>query len=76
MAPLPCDTVAKIIFIDEAVRARRRAHERELTERCIEIVQLNLAFALAQFANGPESERPVRARQIRQLGEVLEYVTG
>ena len=68
--------MAKVIFIDDAVRARRRAQEREVTERCIEIVQLNLAFALAQFANGPEDERPVRARQIRQLGEILEYVTG
>ena len=67
--------MAKVIFIDDAVRARRRAEERELSERCIEIVQLNLSLALHRFAHGPEEERSVRARQIRQLGEVLEYVT-
>lgn len=68
--------MAKVILIDDAVRARRRAQEREVTERCIEIVQLNLGWALAQFANGPPEERPVRARQIRPLGEILEYVSG
>ena len=67
--------MAKIIFIDDAVRARRRAEEREVTERCIHIVQLNLTLALHRFAHGPEDERSVRARQIRQLGEVLEYMT-
>ncbi len=67
--------MAKILFIDDAVRARRRAEEREMTERCIEIVQLNLTLALHRFSTGPEDERAVRARQIRQLGEVLEYVT-
>ncbi len=64
-----------MIFIDDAVRARRRAQEREVTERCIEIVHLNLALALHRFKNGPEHERTVRARQVRQLGEVLEYIT-
>ncbi len=67
--------MAEILFIDDAVRARRRAAERETMERCIEIVQLNLTFALHRFSHGPEDERRVRARQIRQLGEVLEYVT-
>ncbi len=67
--------MAKILFIDDAVRARRRAAERETMERCIEIVHLNLALALHRFSSGPEDERSVRARQIRQLGEVLEYVT-
>ncbi len=67
--------MAKVIFIDDAVRARRRAEERDLNERCVEIVQLNLSLALHRFSHGPEDERAVRARQIRQLGEVLEYIT-
>jgi hypothetical protein len=67
--------VAKVIFIDDVARARRRANEREVTERCIEIVQLNVALALHHFQHGPESERAVRARQIRQLAEMLEYMT-
>lgn len=67
--------MAKIYFIDDAVRSRRQAAQREVDERCIEIVRLNLTLALHHFNHGPEEERPVRARQIRQLGEILEYMS-
>jgi len=66
--------MAEIISIEDVARARRRALERQTTERCIEIVRLNLGLALHRFSAGPEEERPVRARQIRQLGEILEYI--
>lgn len=67
--------MAKVYYIDDAVRSRRREQERAVMERCVEIVRLNLALALHHFDHGPEAERPVRARQIRQLGEVLEYMS-
>lgn len=67
--------MAKILFIDDAARSRRQARERAITERCVEIVRLNLALALHHFDHGPAGERPVRARQVRQLGEILEYLS-
>ena len=66
--------MADIIHIEDVARARRRAHERDINERCIEILQVNLTLTLHQFSTGDEAERPVRARQLRQLGELLEYV--
>jgi len=39
------------------------------------ILEANLQWTLHLFASGPEAERTLRARQIRQLAELLEYVT-
>lgn len=60
----------------DVLRARRRARERELTARCVQIIETNLRLTLHLFATGPEEERAVRARQMRQLAELLEYVVG
>jgi len=68
--------MAEIIPIAEVRRARRRQREREYTRTCIDIIEANLDLALQLFATAPSAERPVRARQIRQLAELLEYVTG
>ena len=38
------------------------------------ILELNLRYAVAGFSAATEADRPVRARQIRQLAELLEYV--
>ncbi len=67
--------MAEIISIDDVARARRQAVERQTRERCIEIVEINLRLALHHFSHGPEGDRPVRARQMRQLAELLEYIT-
>jgi len=68
--------MADVISFIDVVRERRRARERAATEACLHILEANLHLALHLLAAGPEHERPVRARQIRQLGELLEYVTG
>ncbi len=67
--------MADIISLADVSKARRQALERETTERCVEIIELNLALALQRFSQGPDAERGVRARQIRQLGEVLEFIS-
>ena len=39
------------------------------------ILEANLQLALHVFATAPAEEKPIRARQLRQLAELLEYVT-
>ena len=68
-------SMAEVISFGHIVRARRRAREREATEACIQILEANLQLSLHLFATGPEAERALRARQLRQLAELLEYIT-
>jgi hypothetical protein len=44
-----------------------------LTERCVEILELNLRFTLDLFDRGDEEHRTVYARRLRRLSELLEY---
>ena len=67
--------MAEIISLPRAIRERRRARERAATEACVHILEANLQLTLHLFSAGPTDERAVRARQIRQLAELLEYVT-
>lgn len=67
--------MADVISFNEIARDRRRARERAATEACIHILEANLQLTLHMFATAPERERPLRARQMRQLAELLEYVT-
>lgn len=66
--------MAEVISFSDVVRARRRARQQRETEACVQIIEANLRLALGLFSNGAEPDRPVRARQIRQLSELLEYV--
>jgi hypothetical protein len=66
--------LARIIPFEEVARSRRRDRSRRETEECARIIEASLDLALNRFATGPRNERPVRARQIRQLAELLEYV--
>jgi hypothetical protein len=66
--------VARIIPFEEVARSRRRDRTRRETEECAQIIEASLNLTLHQFATGPRQDRPVRARQIRQLAELLEYV--
>ncbi|OFV88831.1 MAG: hypothetical protein A3J75_04895 [Acidobacteria bacterium RBG_16_68_9] len=66
--------MAQVIAFVEAVRARRRARDRVRTAECIDILRASLRLALRLAATGPRAERPVRAHQVRQLAELLEYV--
>lgn len=67
--------MAEIISFGSRASARRRARERAATEACVRILEANLQLALHVFAAAPAAERPTRARQLRQLAELLEYVT-
>jgi hypothetical protein len=62
-----------VVPFQDIVRARRRQQERACAERCIEIIELNLRFALEMFDVSPAAERPVYARRVRQLSALLEY---
>jgi hypothetical protein len=66
--------VAQIIPFEEVARSRRRDRARRETAECADIIEASLNLTLHLFATGPSDERPVRARQIRQLAELLEYV--
>jgi hypothetical protein len=66
--------VAQIIPFEEVARSRRRDRTRRETEECAEIIEASLRLTLQQYETGPREDRPVRARQIRQLAELLEYV--
>jgi len=66
--------VAEIISFRDVMRARDRARQRELVAVCVRILEGNLEGALQCFAVAPMRDRPVRARQIRQLADLLEYV--
>jgi len=66
--------MAEVISFNDVVRARRRARRQRETEACVRIIEANLRLALELFSSAPDAERPVRARQVRQLSELLEYV--
>lgn len=68
--------MAEVISLPRVLRERRRARERAATEACIQILEANLQLTMHLFSTGPVDERPVRSRQLRQLAELLEYVTG
>jgi hypothetical protein len=67
--------MADVISFAEIARDRRRARERAATEACLQLLEANLQLALQLFATASPPERPWRARQLRQLAELLEYVT-
>lgn len=66
--------MAEIVSLADAIRARRRAEQRGQTAACVDILEANLQLVLQLFRTGPAEERKVRARQVRQLSELLEYV--
>ena len=66
--------MAEIIPFTDVVRARRRAARRREVAQCVDIVEANLRLTLELYSSAPLDERPVRARQVRQLAELLEYI--
>lgn len=67
--------MAIIVPFQDLKRAREREREREYTERCVEIIELNLQITLRQFHEAPVAERSTYSRRIRHLGELLDYAT-
>jgi hypothetical protein len=66
--------VAEVISLTDVAAARRRARQQRHLTSCIEILEGSLRETLHLFATAPMADRPVRARQVRQLAELLEYV--
>lgn len=66
--------MAEVVSLADLAAARRRAKRREHVSSCIEILEASLQETLHLFATAPLDDRPVRARQVRQLAELLEYV--
>jgi len=66
--------VAEVISFQEGARSIRRRRQQDLSHRCADLVELNLRLALELYRAAPDDERAVRATQVRQLGELLEYV--
>ena len=67
--------MAEIISFGPRASARRRAREHAAAAACVPILEANIQLALHVFATAPIEEKPIRARQLRQLAELLEYVT-
>ena len=67
--------MAEVISFTQKAGARRRARERAATEACVRILEANVQLALHRFHLADDAERPRCARQLRQLSELLEYVT-
>ena len=65
--------MADVIPFQDIVRARRRQQERAYTERCIEILEATLHLALQMLETAAPQDRPLYARRIRKLSELLEY---
>lgn len=66
--------MAEVIALSDLAAARRRAQRREHLANCIEILEGSLQETLRLFATAPADDRPIRARQVRQLAQLLEYV--
>jgi hypothetical protein len=66
--------MAEVISFVDIVAARRRSREREHVAACVEIIAASLGQTLQLFATAAPAERPTRARQTRQLAELLEYL--
>jgi hypothetical protein len=65
--------MAEIIAFADIVAARRRAYSQACTQACIDLIEVNLRLALEHFVAADLAERPLRARRIRVLSELLEY---
>lgn len=67
--------VAEIIDFHEIVRARTRRRTRELTARCLDIMEECLAETRLAYDAAPLAERPAWGAKIRQLEGLVEYAT-
>lgn len=62
-----------VVPFQDIVRARRRQRDHAYAARCIEVIEGTLRLALDRFGTAPPAERPLYARRVRQLSELLEY---
>lgn len=67
--------MAEVISFREGAVSVRRRRQQDLARRCGEIVELNLRLAVELYSLAPPAEKHVRAAHVRQLAELLEYLT-
>ncbi len=65
--------MAVVIPFQDILRARRRQAARADAEHCLEMIESTLRLSLDMLEVAAPEDRPVYARRIRQLGELLEY---
>ncbi len=65
--------MGEVVSFRDFAQTRRRRRQEEQMRECVRILELNLQLAFALYEIAPAEERPHRARQIRQLAEVLDY---
>ncbi|MGE0826928.1 MAG: hypothetical protein AB7G75_08180 [Candidatus Binatia bacterium] len=67
--------MAEIISLQNVIQARRRQQEQDTLRTCIAVIEHSLKVHIEEFPQAPEQEWTIRAKRIRQLGELLEYAT-
>ena len=65
--------MAYVVEISELRRERRRRAERNVNERCVEVLEWNLRNRLDRYFEASPEDRTFHAMHIRRLSEVLEY---
>lgn len=64
-----------VVEFQELVRRRERRHVREMEQRCVEIIALNLAYYEARLGEAPTPERALLQRRTQQFADLLTYVS-
>lgn len=67
--------MAEIIDFREILRARTRRRSRELTVRCLDIMEACLEETREAYHAAPAADRPAWGAKIRQLEGLVEYAT-
>ncbi len=67
--------VAEIIDFHEIVRARTRRRSRELTVRCLDLMEACLAETRLAYDAAPLAERAAWGAKVRQLEGLVDYAT-
>jgi hypothetical protein len=62
-----------VIEFQEIRQARRRQRQLALTQRCIQIIELNLEYYRWMSAHAPAAERPLHAHRVQQLSALRDY---
>lgn len=62
-----------VIEFQDVVERRRRRRRRESLERCVEILEINLAYARWMSDNGPDAERALYSHRTQVLRALRDY---
>lgn len=62
-----------VIEIQEVRKQRRRQQQLALTQRCIEILELNIEYYRWLYENATLGERSLYAHRVQQLSALRDY---